>query len=236
MFRQKKRCISFICLPGPQFCKSTQHSGLGLRRENGRFLGLRFLSPHFMLALEQRRDVWILSSGKNTAYLESFPCVTLIYYFRPTFKNNFLVFESWFRTWNGFWFWLQLSTLQKAITWVPMWFNCNHLCLSVLSPFFCEEAKPVGFFWLACFYSFLVCFYSREFAKLLHPVLNWVGSQKCPEWWFCFWKWGYCEIRWFWGHIFLCLSGSWKLIISVCVCVCVCACQVASVASNSLQT
>ena len=106
MFRQKKRYISFICLPGPQFCKSTQHSGLGLRRENGRFLGLRFLSPRFMLALEQRRDVWILSSGKNTAYLESFPCVTLIYYFRPTFKNNFLVFESWIRTWNGFWFWL----------------------------------------------------------------------------------------------------------------------------------
>ena len=95
------------------------------------------------------------------------------------------------------------------------------LCLFVLSRFFCEEAKPVGFFWLTCFYSFLVCFYSHEFAKLLHPVLNWVGSQKCPEW-FCFWKWGYREIRWFWGHIFLFLSGSWKLIILVCVCVCVC--------------
>ena len=113
---------------------------------------------------------------------------TLTYYFRLTFKKNFPAVECWIRTWNGFWSWLQFSALQKAINGVALWLNCGCFCLSwlpVQSPFFCKEAKQAGFFRLACFYSFLVCFYSCEFAKLLHFTLNWIGSQKCPEW-LCF--------------------------------------------------
>lgn len=75
-----------------------------------------------------------------------------------------------------------------------------------LSTFFWKQAKPMGLFQLACFYSFLVCSYFRDFEKLLQPLLNWLGSQKFPGW-LCF-VWGEChEIRWLWRHIFLCAGG-----------------------------
>lgn len=94
-------------------------------------------------------------------------------------KNIFPAFKCWIKTWNGFWFWLQLSKLQKPINCMTVWPIYSCLCPSLCwaCPFLRKQSHWVSF---RCFYSSLVCSYSCEFAKLLHPILNWLGSQKCP--------------------------------------------------------
>ena len=153
-----------------------------------------------------------------------------MYYFRPTFKNNFLVFESWIRTWNGFW--LQLSTLQKAINWMPM-----PLCAeSVLL----WGSKTSGFLLAHLFLFFFSLFLFSWICKALTSCTELSRVTKVPRMVL------FLEVGIPWNQMVLrtyIFIPQWKLktnnfsvCVCVCVCVCMCACQVASVVSNSLQT
>lgn len=167
-----------------------------------------------MLALEQRREMFEFSAVTKYSLLRIFSLCHLD-----------VLFQTHSKQLSSFW---NLELEPEMVSYSD--FSSLHckrqstgcLCLSVLSRFFCEEAKPVGFFWLTCFYSFSLFLFSW-ICKALTSCTELSRVTKCPEW-FCFWKWGYREIRWFWGHIFLFLQ--WKLKtnnFSVCVCVCMCA-------------
>lgn len=156
----------------PEPSESTECFLLSLTRERSSFLchqcGVSFFALHIGTIAKKRRSN--SQQWQTVACLEFFPYVTLIYHLRLTFKIIFSALNVELKPEMDSDDYLQISKLQKPINCLAVWANCSRLCLPML--FFCRKAKPTRLFWLTCFYSFLVCFYSCGFAKLLHPVLN----------------------------------------------------------------
>lgn len=127
-----------------------------------------FLCPSYWH--NSKEETFEFSAMANCCLFRIFSYVTLIYHLRLTFKIIFSALNVELKPEMDSDDYLQISKLQKPINCLAVWANCSRLCLPML--FFCRKAKPTRLFWLTCFYSFLVCFYSCGFAKLLHPVLN----------------------------------------------------------------
>lgn len=133
MSRVQTRRMHSIYLPAaPEHSESAQCSVLTLRGNTLPFyaIPLGFLSLPFILAQQQRSDVWILSNSNHCLFRIFSLCrFGLIF---QTFKNIFPAFKCWIKIWDGFWFWL-LSKLQRPISYRTVWPSCSCLCLSLTS-------------------------------------------------------------------------------------------------------
>lgn len=117
-------------LAAPGHSESMELSVLSLTTECGSFLchqlGISFFAFH--VGTTARKTYLNSLQWQTIAYLESFPFVTLIYYFRFTYKSIFPALTCWIKTWNGLWGWLQLSKLQRPVSCMTLWSDWSSLC------------------------------------------------------------------------------------------------------------